>query len=136
MLIVSILIPVIGYIGLWVMGSALFLLYFRVFHIEVDLRNTVAMIRRVPVTLAIITVPTCSFVSFFGAVKLTMKILPQKLSDGRLLEIGMICVLSTVILDLLITVLGEKIDIMIFPVNLMYLLAWLVIVPSVLLAGH
>ena len=45
-------------------------------------------------------------------------------------------IIATIILDLLITVVGEKIDVRIFPVNLMYLFAWLVIIPSVVLAGH
>lgn len=136
MLTASFLIPFIGYVGLWLMGSILFLLYFKMFHIAVDLRDTVALIRKVPVVLAVLTVPMCSFVSFFFAAKLTMKVLALTLSYGQLLEIGVICLLSTVILDLLITVLGEKIDIRLFPVNLMYILAWLVIIPSVLLAKH
>ncbi len=53
-----------------------------------------------------------------------------------LLEVGVIALIATIILDLLITVVGEKIDVRIFPVNLMYLFAWLVIIPSVVLAGH
>jgi hypothetical protein len=58
------------------------------------------------------------------------------LSAAQLLEVGIISLSCTVILDLLITVLGEKMDIRVYPVNLMYLLAWLVIIPSVVLAGH
>ncbi len=131
-----ILIPVIGYIGLWFLGSALFLLYFRIFGVPIDLRNTTSMIRKLPVSLSVITVPACSFMSFFLAARLTLGAFAMTLSDGELLGIGTICLVSTVVLDLVITVVGEKIDIRVFPVNLMYLLAWLVIIPSVLLGGH
>ncbi len=48
----------------------------------------------------------------------------------------MISLVCTIVLDLLITVIGEKLNILTFPVNLMYLLAWLVILPSIALAGH
>lgn len=51
------------------------------------------------------------------------------------IKIGIFSLATTIILDLLITVAGEKIDIRKFPVNWMYLFAWLVIVPAVVLAG-
>lgn len=133
---VFMLIPFAGYVGLWILASPLFLVYFKVFGIPVDLKNPVAMIRKVPAFLAIVTVPLCSFISFFIATKIILNEAATSLSAAQLLEVGIISLSCTIILDLLITVLGGKMDIRVYPVNLMYLLAWLVIIPSVVLAGH
>ena len=131
-----VLVPLIGYVGLWILGSVLFLAYFRLYNISIDLRHTVAMIQRVPAPLAIITVPVCSFVSFFLTTRIMIHAFTTPTNATMVLEVGVVSLIATIILDLLITVVGEKIDIRIFPVNLMYLFAWLVIIPSVVLAGH
>ncbi len=129
---VFILIPITGYLGLWILGSALFIVYFKIYNVSLDLKHTVAMIRKVPPALAIITVPLCSFLSFFTATRT----FGGALDASQFLRVGIISLLATIGLDLLITVVGEKINILTFPLNLMYLFAWLVIVPSVILAGH
>lgn len=92
--------------------------------------------RKVPAFLAIVTVPLCSFISFFIATKIILNEAATLLSAAQLLEVGIISLSCTIILDLLITVLGGKMDIRVYPVNLMYLFAWFVIIPSVVLAGH
>ncbi len=45
---VFILLPVIGYGGLWILGSALFLVYFHLFHIAMDVKHPLTMIQKVP----------------------------------------------------------------------------------------
>lgn len=136
MMTLFVLIPLIGYVGLWILGSALFLAYFRLYSISVDLKHTITMIQRVPTPLAIVTVPMCSFVSFFLTTRIMIHAFTTSANATMLLDVGLVSLIVTIILDLLITVVGEKIDMRIFPVNLMYLFAWLVIIPSVVLAGH
>lgn len=136
MTIAFVLIPAAGYVGLWVLGSALFLVYFRVLRIAVDLKDVATMIRKVPPILSMLTVPICSFVSFFLSAKLTTRLLAVYPAGWRLVEIAVISLAGTAALDFFITVLGEKIDIRIFPVNLMYLFAWLIIIPAVMLGGR
>ncbi len=129
------LIPLVGYFGLWVLGSIAFLVYFRVFSISMD-SNYVDMIRRIPAPLAILTVPVCSFISFFTTSKIVLARLEAPIGKKVVLRIALLSVLITVGLDIVITVLIQRMDILLFPVNLMYLLAWSVIVPSVLLASN
>ena len=136
MRIAFVLVPIAGYVGLWVLGSVVFLVYFRILRVPVDLKNAVAMIRKVPPIMSILTVPACSFLSFFVCAKLVSRGISVALTGWRLLEIGVVSLLCTVVLDLFITVLGEKIDIRVFPVNLMYLFAWLIIIPAVMLGGR
>jgi hypothetical protein len=131
-----ILIPLLGYAGLWVLGSAFSLLYFSVFHVSMDVEHSVAMIQKLPASLAIATVPLCSFASFFVTARIVLKKYPAPFDARDVLKAGLISLVVTVVLDLLITVGIERIDILVFPVNLMYLFAWLTIVPSVLLAGR
>ncbi len=125
-----------GYAGLWILGSLIFIVYFKLFKIPLDLNHTVAMIQKVPVLLAIVTVPVCSFTSFFMTTRVVLGELAISLDVTQLLQVGLVSLLLTISLDLLITVVGEKIDIRVFPVNLMYLFAWLVIIPAVVLAGY
>lgn len=132
---VCILIPLTGYVGLWVLGSVLFLVYFGMFHISTDL-GYVAMIQELPPLLAIVTVPLCSFASFFTATKVILRRSGLTLDAAQVFRVGVTSLLVTIGLDLLTTVAIEQIDILAFPVNLMYLFAWFVIVPSVVLAGH
>jgi hypothetical protein len=133
---VFILLPLIGYVGLWILGSALFLVYFKLFHISIDLKHTVTMIQKVPAFLAILTVPLCSFTAFFITTKLLLRASALSFDATKLLQVGIISLVCTIVLDLAITVVGEKINILAFPVNLMYLFAWLVIIPAVVLAGQ
>jgi len=132
---IFIFIPLIGYVGLWILGSVIFLVYFKIFNISIDLEYTV-MIQKIPTLLAILTVPLCSLTSFF----ITTKILLQKnavsLNIMNIFQIGIISLLFTIGLDLLITVVVQKINILVFPLNLMYLFAWLIIIPSIFLAGY
>ena len=127
-----IFIPLIGYAGIWLLGTIAFLSFFRLFHVALDLKHPVAMIREVPAPLAIATVPLCSFISFFTTAKV---LLPAAAIQAQAVRAGIASVVCTVILDLLITVAGERIDIRAFPVNLMYAFAWLVIIPALLLAS-
>ena len=129
------LIPLIGYLGLWVLGSIAFLVYFRMFNISVD-SNYVDMIRKIPAPLAILTVPGCSFISFFITSKTVFAKLEPPVGKQLVLRTALVSVLVTIGLDIIITVLIQQMDILLFPVNLMYLLAWAVIVPTVLLAGY
>lgn len=128
-----VLVPLIGYMGLWAMGIALFLAYFRLFRIRVDVRRPAAMIDELPPYLAIATVPVCSFISFFVTAKAIVHLfgLPP---GAAMLWIALDALSATVILDALITVGLEKVDIRSFPLSLMYALAWIVIVPAVMLA--
>ncbi|MHB8213130.1 MAG: hypothetical protein ACYDGW_05775 [Vulcanimicrobiaceae bacterium] len=128
-------VPLVGYASLWISGSLIFLIYFKIFDIPTDLKHTVAMIRKLPAPLAIVTVPICSFMSFFIATEILRRETAVSFDAAKLLHVGIISVLVTIVLDVLITVVGEKMDIRVFPVNLMYLFAWLVIIPAVVLAG-
>lgn len=129
------LIPIIGYVALWLLGIALFLVYFKLLRIHVDYRHPIAIVKRLPPALAIVTVPVCSFVSFFVTTRSVLTGLHLSLSAAQLLPVGIASLLFTVALDLLVTALGERIDIRRFPLNLMYALAWLVIVPSIVMAA-
>lgn len=129
-----ILVPIIGYICLWLLGIVLFLAYFRLFKIPLDMKHPVSMIKKLPSYLAVATVPVCSFVSFFITTKAVTSAFALTLPAVQLFWIGLVSLFVTVTLDILITVVGEKVDIRTFPVNLMYVLAWLVIIPAVILA--
>ena len=48
-----VLVPLIGYGGLWCLGIGFFLVYFKIFWVVMDLKHTVAMIRKVPVALSV-----------------------------------------------------------------------------------
>lgn len=126
--------PLIGYICLWLLTGPLFVAYFKLLHIPLDLQHTVDMIRKVPPVLSILTVSLCSFVSFFVTTLVAIHALRTAMTPAEAVEVGAVALLATIVLDLLITVLGEKIDIRQFPVNLMYVFAWLVIIPAVVLA--
>ncbi len=128
-----IIVPLVGYVGLWLLGSVCFLVYFQIFHVPIDLKHTVGMIKGIPSTLAITTVPVCTFVSFFVTAQI---VLPNSLAIVSAVQIGIVSLVATIGLDLLITVMGEKMDIRVFPLNLMYLFAWLVIIPTVMLASR
>lgn len=129
------LIPLIGYIGLWLLGSLFFLIYFKIFNVSMDLDNN-AMIQHIPPLLSIITVPVCSFISFFITSKVILNKFTPPIGNRMVCKIAGFSVLLTVGLDILITVIIQQINILLFPVNLMYLFAWLIIVPSSLLANH
>ena len=135
MLTIFLLVPLIGYVGLWLLGSTLFLVYFRLFQITLDVRQINAMIHKVPTFLAIITVPLCSFTSFFLTTKILLRATAAACDVPTLLHVGIVSLVVTVVLDVVITVVGERITILAFPVNLMYLFAWIVILPAVILAG-
>ena len=129
-----VLVPIIGYIFLWILGGVFFLTYFRILSLPASLDYT-EKIRRVPPYVSITTVPLCSSISFYLTTKLLLEL---HLSTGSLLvlvETGILALVFTVIIDLIVTPKIEKIEIRAYPMNLMYLLAWTVIIPSVLLAG-
>ncbi len=128
-------IAMVGYVGLWILGIICFLVYFMIFNVQLDLKHTVNMIQRIPSVLAISTVTACSFMSFFVTAWIVFHHFTTSEPTISRFKIGIFSLATTIILDLLITVAGEKIDIRKFPVNWMYLFAWLVIVPSVVLAG-
>ena len=128
-----IVIPIIGYIGLWIFASPLFVMYFKLFHVVMDLKHTVHMIKQLPALLAIVTVPVCSFVSFFITTKAIEHTLNTLLTFEQAVQVGIVSLVVTIFLDVLITVLGEKIDIREYPLNLMYLFAYLVIIPAVII---
>lgn len=126
-----ILIPIIGYVCLWILASPLFVMCFKLFHVAIDLKHTVRMVKQLPAVLAIATVPICSFISFFVTTKVTIYALHAQLTTMQAIQIGFVSLAVTIVLDALITVLGEKIDIRKYPLNLMYLFAYLVIIPAV-----
>ena len=130
-----ILVPLAGYLGLWMLGSVAFLVYFSVFGVSMD-RGYNAMIQEIPPLLAIVTVPVCSFASFFTTTRVVLRRHGASPDARELLRLGLVSLLATVGLDLLITVAVERVDILVFPVDLMYLLAWLAVVPSVVWAGR
>ncbi len=51
-------------------------------------------------------------------------------------QISIISISFTIGIDLLITVAIEKINILLFPINIAYLIGWFIIIPSVILAGY
>lgn len=129
------LVPIIGYLGLWILGSALFLIYFRVFNVPMQSNDT-WMISRVPAGLSIITVPICSFTSFGLATRMAFASMRTAPTEGERFAIGLISLIFTIGMDLATTVLIAKMNLLIFPVDLMYLLAWAVIIPAVLLGSR
>ena len=130
-----IVIPLGGYLGLWLLGSVAFLVYFAAYGASMDLGYN-AMLQKIPPLLAIVTVPLCSFASFFTTTSVVMRGPAMSLDAREVLQLGFDSLLATVGLDLLITVAIEKVDILAFPVDLMYLFAWLVVVPSIAWAGY
>jgi hypothetical protein len=132
---IFVLIPVIGYIGLWILGSAAFLAYFKIFNVLMESDYT-AMIQRLPPALAILTVPFCSFTSFFLATRVVLRRASICLNARRSLQVGATSLVFTMAMDLLLMEFVEKISILAFPIDLMYLFAWLIIIPSVVLAGY
>ena len=132
---VFILVPLVGYLGLWILGTVAFLVYFAAFGVSMDLGYN-AMIQAVPPPLAIVTVPLCSFASFFTTTTVVLRRPATSLDAREVLPLAFLSLLATVGLDLLITVEIERVDILAFPVNLMYLFAWLVVVPSIAWAGY
>jgi hypothetical protein len=70
------IIPTLGYIGLWLLATPLFVLYFKIYKVSVDLKQTVGMIQKLPAWLTIITVPICSFLSFFLVTKAVFYLRP------------------------------------------------------------
>lgn len=129
-----IVVPLAGYLGLWISGGALFVFYFKLFHIPIDPSDAVGMIRATPAPLAMATAALCSFASFFTVTWTALRMIGELPGAATLFQIGAASVLTTIALDLLITVVGERIDVRVFPLNAMYLLAWLAIIPAVLAA--
>ncbi len=129
------LIPIGGYTGLWLLGSIAFLVYFRIFNISMELKY-VDMIRKIPAPLAIFTVPVCSFISFFTTSKIVLAKFERPVGEKLALRVALLSLLFTICLDIVITVIIQRMNILLFPVNVMYLLAWGSIVPGVLLAGN
>lgn len=128
-----ILVPLVGYAALWILGSVLFVIYFEVLGVPMNLSyNT--MIQRVPAPLAVPTVPLCSLISYFVVTKLTLGKLTTPLRGAQAYWLGLASVVVAMLLDLVITVRIEGLNILVFPVNLMYLLAYLAITPAVVLA--
>lgn len=130
----SILVSILGYIFLWTLGSLLFLTYFRIFTVPSNIDYT-EKVRKIPHFISIATVPLCSILSFYLATKLLLVVFPASGNMVILAETGAIALVFTVVIDLVVTPLIEKIKISTYPMNLMYLFAWIVIIPSVLLAG-
>lgn len=130
-----IIIPILGYLGLWVLGTILFLVYFDLFGVSLNQSYNV-MIQMIPALLAIATVPLCSFVSFFLTTRTVLRRLSKPLSVTAAFEIGIVSLMAAIGLDLLITVKLQGVNILVFPANLMYLFAYLVIVPSVVFAAY
>ncbi len=130
---VFVLIPVIGCVLLWILGSIFFLVYFRVFKVQKNL-GYVDMIKSVPAYLAILTVPICSILSFYVTTRIMLEIFNAAISYWTGLEVGVAALMFTVVVDLIVTPLIEKVSIRAFPLNFMYLFAWIVIIPSVLVA--
>lgn len=131
---IIVLLPLIGYVGLWVLGTALFLLYFRVFKVPFQ-SDYVSMIERVPAALAIVTVPICSLASFSIAARLLLGTRTPRPPMREQVFVAVACFAFTIAMDLITTVLIERMDILVYPVDLMYLFAWLVVIPAVLLGG-
>lgn len=128
-----ILVPLIGYAGLWTLGSVMFLFYFHIFHVSMNLGYT-TMIRRIPALLDILTTPLCSFASFFLTSKALLN--PSRLPLNAVFRIGITSLFVTVGLDVLITVVIQRINILVYPINLMYVFAWAVALPSVVFGGN
>lgn len=130
---IFIVVPLAGYALLWLLASAIFLVYCRFFGVPLTLADPLAMIRGVPPLLAVATVGACSLASFFLATRVVLAASTVSLRLESALLLGAVSLGATIVLDLLITVVVERLNILLFPVNLMYLLAWLAIVPGVLL---
>ena len=130
---VFVLVPLGAYAGLWLLGGVLFLAYFQIFGVPMNLGYN-EMIQRIPALLAVPTVPLSSFVSLL-AVARTILARAKPLGARGLVLLGAVSVLATFGLDLLVTVLGEEVNILAYPTDLMYLFAYVVIIPSVFLGG-
>ncbi len=129
-----ILVPISGYVLLWILGSMFFLTYFKMFRLPSNL-DYAEKLRRIPPFISIITVTLCSIVSFYLMTKLLLDLYLTPGNMVLLAETGSIALVFTVTIDLIVTPRIEKIKIGAYPMNLMYLFAWIVILPSVLLAG-
>lgn len=130
-----VIVPLAGYAGLWVLGSVLFLVYFQAFNVPTSAAYS-AMIQDIPAPLAIATVPLCSLASFFTVTTAVLSRLAAPLGARKVLALGAESLLFTIAMDLLVTVLAEGVDILVYPTDVMYILAYAVIVPSVVYAGR
>jgi len=128
-----VIVPVIGYCGLWAIGIALFLVYFGAFHVPIGSDYT-AMILSLPSPLSIATVLIASFVSFFTTARIAVR--PKSaFRKGILVGIAIVSFAVTVCLDLLTAVAIERANILLFPVDVMYFGAWIMVIPAVLFGG-
>ena len=130
-----ILVPLVGYAGLWLLGTVLFLVYFAAYGISWN-ESYNQMVTGIPSVLAIITVPASSFVSYYLVTRRILRGSADPPSCRLLLALGLVSVAVAFGLDLLITVELEGVDIRRWPMDAMYLGAYLVIVPAVVLAGR
>lgn len=131
-----IVIPLVGYVRLWLSAGALFLFYFRLFHLPIDPKNAVAMIRKAPAPLSMAIAAPSNFASFFATTQATPATIGASPSAATLAQIGGTSLACAIVLDMLITVVAEGIDVRVYSVNAMYLLAWSAIIPAVLPAGR
>ena len=124
------LVPLAGYAGLWVLGGILFLVYFQAFNVPANGTYN-AMIQEIPAPLAVATVPLCSLLSFYAASTMVLTRLAVPFGPRKAFLLGVTSLLFTVAMDLLATVLAEGIDILVYPTDVMYALAYVGIIPSV-----
>lgn len=130
-----ILIDVIGYLGFWISGSIFFLIYFKIYNVSMDMDNTI-MIKSIPPLLSIIIVSVCSFASFSITTGFTLKKISGTQTIPKLFQIGLLAMIFSIVMDLLVAIVIQKVNILIFPINVMYLLAWGIIIPAMVWVGY
>ena len=86
--------------------------------------------------MSILSVPIASFISFYFITKIIHKIKYLESRINELTTISVTSLLFTIGMDLFSTVDVEKIDIITFSIKLLYLTAWIVIFPVIILGGH
>ena len=133
---IFVFIPVMGYILLWVLASPIFLLYFELFHVPLDLVHITSIIKEIPPVYAIFTAPICCIISFLIATFIILNKYQVTINKNKLLEIGVVSVLFTLVVDIITTVLFEQVNILVYPINAMYLLVYITIIPSILISGY
>ena len=125
-----------GYILLWILASPIFLLYFEIFHVPLDLEHITSIIKEIPPVYAIFTAPICCVIAFLMTTYFILSKYPTTLKNKKLLEIGIISVLFTLFIDILTTVLIEQVNIFVYPINVMYLFVYIAIIPSILISAY
>ena len=104
-----------GYILLWILASPIFLLYFEIFHVSLDLVHITSIIMDIQPVYAISTAPICCVIALLITTYVVHSKYPVTMNNKKLIEIGIISVLFKFVVDIITSVLFEEVNILVYP---------------------